>query len=438
MQRLIFFLAFVWLAGPFRIFGQVTEFQSQPSSIFLTQDGLNFTFHVMNDNTHIVADIYTLSGKHVDRVLDKIVSRSNYSFRPIAGRNLPNGGYIIRLSNGTQSISIRAIKAGNEFISNLRPVQRAQTARLAKQTSLDSIFVMRNVVQDFANRHRNNSTTVFRSGLLDNDTIVKRFSDPAFGDAAFNDSGYDLKSQNQKWHEGNCEEYMIDYSKDQNIVSGFAVRHPNLQIIFDTLTKEYRITPKTVTTKSVRLTVQQLLTTVDSMFQSLCPSLKKHCEYDTYSILNKNDTMYNIIVRYRRIFKSGIVRNNASSVNIQADFAGNIVTTFIVWPKFVKVSGLQDTSLAVKLDVGVIGSVMAILQSVNTNLQTQFVQGLTKTKLAHGEISGVSLGWFNSNVDPIREILTPCYSFSTNVTYSDSSLGQKTIDVPVLKKYYSK
>jgi len=129
MRKFIVFtiLTGIWSISP--VLGQ--------NPVFITQQkGPILYFHVANDNVHTTADVYTLSGKRIARVFDKIVSHGDYSFNPFAGSNLPQQMYIVRLTNGTRTESISMMNLGNTSISksNLNPNQ-ALSAKLAKVAS---------------------------------------------------------------------------------------------------------------------------------------------------------------------------------------------------------------------------------------------------------------------------------------------------------------
>jgi|GEM_PF-3969139 hypothetical protein len=130
--------------------GATTHFQSTQAaaSFCVQQKGANIVFQVPSDNTHVVADVYALSGKHIVKVLDKIVSHGTYSFSPFAGYNLTRQTYLIRLSNGVRNAFVTMTNVGNESGSGLR-LALSSSASLAKVESANT--VVSGVVTDAIN-----------------------------------------------------------------------------------------------------------------------------------------------------------------------------------------------------------------------------------------------------------------------------------------------
>jgi beta-glucosidase len=120
--------------------------QTSPSAFFAQQKGSRLVFRVPGDNTRIVADLYSLSGKRIARVLDEVVSQGNtvYSFCPFTNaRNLVSRqAYVVRLSDGSKTESIRMINLGDQSAPNSLPsMQTVSSARLAKVTAIDGLRV---------------------------------------------------------------------------------------------------------------------------------------------------------------------------------------------------------------------------------------------------------------------------------------------------------
>jgi beta-glucosidase len=113
--------------------------QSALSSFYAQQKGSNLVFHVGRDNSKITADLYSLSGRHLGKVLDEQVLSGNYAFNPLAGFKgiVSQQMYVVRLSDGSKSQSIRMMHIGGEqaSASGLRESSSGPTPRLAKATA---------------------------------------------------------------------------------------------------------------------------------------------------------------------------------------------------------------------------------------------------------------------------------------------------------------
>lgn len=285
------------------------------------------------------------------------------------------------------------------------------------------------IVNDFIAKHSNKQTMVFRSGLLSDESTANRFTPGNANEQIFIEAGFDIAEQNKVWENGNYEEYLIDYSNVEHVIKKYLKKKSsNLYVTFDTLSKEYRIVPKEKTNFLQSLGNKELLSVADSIFNTIFPSIKQLCEFDVYSLSYQNNSVYDMTVRYRRIFKHGIVRYNASSVNVQIDSAGNLIEIFIVWPKFTKISTATENK-TVKLSNNVISLLVSEINNGESN-DENVTNSLTKA-----EILGVSFGWFPSDIDGLAK-LTPCYSFSTRLSFNDQQKIVKIFDIPVLTKYY--
>ena len=120
--------------------------QTFSSSFFAQQKGSNLVFYVAKANSKITADVFSLSGKLVSRVLDKIVTAGGctYSFNPFGGSKgiVSQQTYVVRLSDGTKTQSVRMINVGMDQAANasLQP-GIGSAPRLAKVTAMDGLRV---------------------------------------------------------------------------------------------------------------------------------------------------------------------------------------------------------------------------------------------------------------------------------------------------------
>ncbi len=118
--------------------------QTLSSSFFAQQKGPNLVFYVGKANSKVTADLYSLSGRRVARVLDEVVSNGNYSFNPFIGRNglVSQQMYIVRLGDGTKTESIRMMHLGMDQAGNsFRGTGTSSAPHLAKVEAIDGLRV---------------------------------------------------------------------------------------------------------------------------------------------------------------------------------------------------------------------------------------------------------------------------------------------------------
>ncbi len=120
--------------------------QALSSSFFAQQKGSNLLFYVGKANSRITADVYSLSGRLVSRVLDKIVSAGGctYSFNPFGGCKglVSQQMYVVRLSDGAKTEAIRMIRIGmDQAGSPQQETSAGSNPRLAKVTAIDGLRV---------------------------------------------------------------------------------------------------------------------------------------------------------------------------------------------------------------------------------------------------------------------------------------------------------
>jgi beta-glucosidase len=127
-----------------RLFPQT---QTSLSSFFAHQKGSQLVFRARKENTRIRADVYSPSGKHVARVMDKLVSTGTYAFYPFNGCKglVSRQMYIVRLSDGAITESVCMIHSGKEQAGNALhttgTTSPGSVTRLAKAEAVDGLRV---------------------------------------------------------------------------------------------------------------------------------------------------------------------------------------------------------------------------------------------------------------------------------------------------------
>jgi hypothetical protein len=303
---------------------------------------------------------------------------------------------------------------------------------LSQSFSNDFSVIVSPKVTNFIEGHSNNSLSTFRSGLLNKDDQSIAFSESSIENSIIIDSGYNVESVIDMWRKGNhCEYSLISNEKAVKLLKILNKRlaHKSCEVTYDSIRNEYRIKTANKNLSTIRLDKQALIKVAESEFEKYLPFFKKHAEYDFYMITNKNDTLESVVVCYRRVFNHGIVRSNASSVNIQIDAYGNLMQIFFTWPSFDKING-DMTSNSVKITDNLIDILNSELKQY-----TEIENDGSMSNLEKAEINGITFGWFLADINDVKK-LTPCYTFSTNLYYNDGEKIGQIISIPILKKYY--
>lgn len=286
----------------------------------------------------------------------------------------------------------------------------------------------------FLTNHKNGSIKTFRSGLDDKSLQKKTFYERTSEHSMLIDSGYSVDDIVGKWKSGNINEYIIqnnDMSKEWfSILTERQKKGCIINVSFNSTQGEYLIKITADKFLSQPLSVQQLLSIADTKLEEYLPFFKKHTEYDYYVAFRKNDTLDGITACYRRIFNHGIVRSNASVVNIQLDAAGNLIRISFNWPSFAPIK-YNEVPKSIKITDDLIG---LLKSEVDRNYQQISDNGIIRS-LINLEITGITFGWFKTILDNV-DVITPCYTFSTNLYYNNGEKVGQIISIPILKKYY--
>jgi len=109
-------------------------------------NGTMIVFNGGKDSKRIIADLYDISGKRISRIFDNIITGSqNYAFSPFSrnSRTLPQQVYVVRMSDGQNSISLQIINAGtgtsSRFFDKTNIVPLQSLSSLAKIAAVDGI-----------------------------------------------------------------------------------------------------------------------------------------------------------------------------------------------------------------------------------------------------------------------------------------------------------
>ena len=229
-----------------------------------------------------------------------------------------------------------------------------------------------------------------------------------------NDLNTFLKDNGLNYTIGNQTEGEIIYEKIQNPQEKNAV-----------LLKEMR--------EGGTLPVKDLLNISNKLVNKF-KMLNKEVEYELYKMNNANDSLYSLLVRYRRVFNGGIILNNVSYVCIELSSQGEVLSFEIKWPKFIAIEdNLKGNNYAISLDEAEQTASSILADPPSAEIKNKVVNPLS----AH--IKGVACAWMvvpkSVSLLPV-EIITPCFSFASSITFDSGDKKAKYLQVPRLSKYH--
>jgi hypothetical protein len=152
-------------------------------------------------------------------------------------------------------------------------------------------------------------------------------------------------------------------------------------------------------------------------------------EFDRTDITRQNGSdILGIDVWFRRIFRNGIVLDNASSIILSLNGDGEITSLRVRWPKYVKINVFNEIQSYpfcknVALDI-----ISKKADNIGDNSQGTF---------SNISINGVARAWHPINING-KIILSPCLSFQSDFSTTLGDHLTRFLSVPVLKKYYTK
>lgn len=154
-------------------------------------------------------------------------------------------------------------------------------------------------------------------------------------------------------------------------------------------------------------------------------AFKGRIEFENVEVGYVNGAISNVRLRFRRLFKGGIVRHDVSFAYLVLDASGKVRELRVRWPKFSKIpGGFPSRSLEETIEdaTGRLAEIPEIANSKET-------LGPLKARL-----EGMAFAWAAVELDGKR-ILTPGVSFATQVEYEGGRTMRPFIDVPLGRKY---
>jgi beta-glucosidase len=108
----------------------------------VTLRGSLILFSVGRESGKITADLFTLSGKHVSRVFDKLLGEGSYSLNPFTKFDkATQQTYVVRISDGSKTASVRLPYMGNTAFGMASAAIATASQPLKKIAAIDQVRV---------------------------------------------------------------------------------------------------------------------------------------------------------------------------------------------------------------------------------------------------------------------------------------------------------
>ena len=154
-------------------------------------------------------------------------------------------------------------------------------------------------------------------------------------------------------------------------------------------------------------------------------SFKGRLEYENLEVGYINSRISSVRVRYRRIFKGGIVRGDMSYAYVVINSTGITSELRVKWPKFREV-GASFKSISLEDATNKAERQLGEISAISNGKETLYP---LKAKL-----TGMSFAW-QSLENNGKILLTPTLSFSGVVDYEGNQIKEPFIDIPLGNKY---
>ncbi len=147
-------------------------------------------------------------------------------------------------------------------------------------------------------------------------------------------------------------------------------------------------------------------------------------EYDNYEIHYLNGAQVDLTVRYRRIFRGGVLRGNVSYASVSFDVAATVISVQVKWPTFISD---QDTNRVYankkKRDFDEIqASVQDYIANVPAISNGVLESGSSKGSVKNpqkGLVESLTLSWIPSGAEDSSWII-PGFTFVLAISYDDN------------------
>jgi hypothetical protein len=161
------------------------------------------------------------------------------------------------------------------------------------------------------------------------------------------------------------------------------------------------------------------------------PALQDKVDYFNDSKSFVNDRLESVTLRFQRLFRGGMVRKNASYLDVTLTPQGDITEIEIRWPRFERTGSPSNT-----LPFEQILRHVREEYACSPALQDPENRAATRVpRRAH--VKGAAFAWFPLSNEHDQEIISPCLSFMGEVTMEDDVAVPRYVDAPLLAKYFN-
>ncbi len=154
---------------------------------------------------------------------------------------------------------------------------------------------------------------------------------------------------------------------------------------------------------------------------------KGRLEFSNFECGYLNENLHVVNIRYRRLFRNGIVLDNVSYFYLKLDATGKLISASGKWPRFIPLAAASE---AIDMNTGV----ELTKKWYRGNFSKVTIKNAEDTPPIKAKIEGIALGW--KCLESEKEIIiSPHYAFKTDVTLKDGNKLPHFFYCPRLKKY---
>jgi hypothetical protein len=295
-------------------------------------------------------------------------------------------------------------------------------------------------VSAFAARAPRNTAGSHRSGLADAESgrLTGAAGEPEFSRLIGEESCPERVHARTADSMVGGEEWEIRYAESHPLLQHFMEKRlpkTSYTVNYDEYFHEYKIVPTARNTGDTRraLSLDELRKESDRVLRRLVPFLEDKVEYDNHRVTyEEGKKVESALFIYRRLFRGGIVDLSVSSLEVVLDGEGNLQSINLKWPTFRRAG-----AAAASLTVGPEEATRAAVQDVVRRFTLVRAWGRKdEMRAKSAELSGMAFGWAEVETGDGVALLTPSYTYSTRIKYSDDVELNPVIDIPLLRKYW--
>jgi hypothetical protein len=174
---------------------------------------------------------------------------------------------------------------------------------------------------------------------------------------------------------------------------------------------------------------KQNLAFYQGISDSVLNDMKGAVELDNFEISFLDDRQVSIGMRYRRIFRGGVVRGNNAFVYVDLDRSGKVHRVRAKWPTMEKVSG-EQANLFQKRIRREIKDVYVTAQDYFASVPIRPNKPEKAPKAVRATLDGSAFAWIPEEMGQVT-LIKPGVSFIGSVEFEDGTVVHPYADVPL-------